>query len=137
MKAPIAPTTGLEPQVFTGTVSAASRQGPALSDAQVTVDLTTSATPGEICFSLKLHGNVSNGCAGPELIRTGLTFGSYLDHGVLDVIGIVPDDVSTVVVGGTQVAVKNNVWHYSGKDTDSGLTLRVASADGKAVATTG
>lgn len=44
-------------------------------------------------------------------------------------IGIIPDDIATVRIDGTEIRVEHNVWHYAGERGDD-LGFDVISADG-------
>ncbi len=53
--------------------------------------------------------------------------------GPVDGIGLLPDDVATVRIDGTEIRVEHNVWHYAG-ERGQDLRFDVLSADGSVVA---
>jgi hypothetical protein len=124
--------------VFSGGVSAAA-EGPgkvALSDERLSVVLHA-GSPGDVCFTFKLPDETHEGCASVEDIRTGLVYVATQSHGgPVDMIGLVPDDVGTVHVGGRELPVQNNVWHYVARAGDD-LAFEVESLDGSVRATLG
>lgn len=70
-------------------------------------------TPG-VCFSIVLEGATARGCVGNQLLATGLAYGAFRDGDrPIELIGIVPDEVTTIEVGGVTVVPTNNVWHHT------------------------
>ena len=71
------------------------------------------------------------------LLKTGLGYGAFQTRdGPIEIVGIVPDDVASVEIGGTVISVKHNVWHYTGQPGDD-LSFTVRSADGTRSASVG
>lgn len=131
-----------QPEVFTVDVSAAT--GPESSidfrDDAVAVTLNPSDTvdgvdsPGA-CFLVDLPGGTVQGCVGHGLLATGLAYGAFQDgDGPIEIVGIVPDEVTAVEIGGTTLTPTNNVWHYTATP-GSTFKVTVRSADGRTAAT--
>ena len=95
---------------------------------------TTVDQPG-VCFEIELSGATATGCVGRGLLATGLAYGAFQDgDGPIELVGIVPDEVTAIEIDGEVITPTNNVWHYTA--TSSGpLTITVRSADGRAAAT--
>jgi hypothetical protein len=92
-------------------------------DDTVAVTITTAAvgdlvdapedTPG-VCFVIDLSGAIAHGCAGHDLLASGLAYGAFQDgDGPIEIVGIVPDEVTTVQIGDTTLTPTNNVWHHT------------------------
>lgn len=102
----------------------------AAADSKDGVDL-----PG-VCFRIDLPGAVADGCVGRGLLATGLAYGAFQDgDGPIEIIGIVPDDVTEVRINETALTPTNNVWHYTATQ-GAPLHITARSPDGR-VATTG
>ncbi len=99
------------------------------NDAASTVDL-----PG-VCFQIDLPGATAGGCAGRYLLATGLAYGAFQDgDGPIDIVGIVPDEVTAIEINGTTVNPINNIWHYTADPGDP-LRITARSADGRTATT--
>lgn len=128
---------GQDPQVFSGGVSAATSEEPALADGRARVVLTLGANSDEICLETSLPSGTSEGCVVLSDIQTGTVYQASQDEGgVVDIVGLVPDDAATVAIAGTTIQINNNVWHYVGRVGDD-HSFRVHSADGTITATRG
>ena len=129
---PLVPSVvGTPDKVFSSAVSAAIAEGTgniALQDDRLTATLT--GLGEQVCFEFGLPDETHNGCVAADELRTGLVFVASQSHdGPVDVIGLVPDDVAKVSIGGTTIVVQNNVWHYVGTAGDD-LSFEVSSASG-------
>lgn len=123
-------TKGDAPQVFSDRVAGAGSAPGGLSDPTVSVSLSTGAAPGETCFQIAFHDYSSVGCLDARLLSTGLAYGAFRDgDGLVEIVGIVPDDVATIEIAGTTIKVTDNVWHYTAHAGDD-LTFKVVSDDG-------
>jgi hypothetical protein len=125
------PTPSDLPQIFSDKISAVSLLGSdQYSDDTVSVTLSEDLDPQVACFRIELDDVVSEGCLGSILLATGLAYGAFeRGDGPIDVVGIVPDDVVSVEIGGQFIAVRSNVWHYTGQPGED-LTFTVRSSDG-------
>ena len=122
-------TPGDTPQVFSEQISAVGPNPPGYTDPTISVTLSAGAIPIETCFHIDFHDYTSTGCLDTNLLRTGLAFGAFRDaDGPIEIVGIVPDDVATIQIAGTEITPSNNVWHYTGHTGDD-LTFTVLSAD--------
>jgi len=132
-------STGSEPQVFDGEVSAvaATAGNSALREGAVRVSFQTGATPSDICFEIVIGDEEMAGCALLADVRTGIVYVASQSHGgSVEIVGIVPDDASVVMIDHTSIIVENNLWHYSGTAGDY-LGFTVLSSDGSKRATLG
>ena len=133
-------------ELFDATVSAASAQDPSRTyrDGSVTVTLDTASDgavvdatvdqPG-VCFEIEIPGAIVKGCVGHDLLATGLAYGAFQDgDGPIEIVGIVPDEVTAVEVDGQIITPRNNVWHYTAT-SGAPITITVRSADGRAATT--
>ncbi len=72
----------------------------------VTVD------PPGVCYVIKLDSGTASGCVGRSLLATGLAYGAFRNaDGPIEIVGIVPDEVTEIEIGGATVVPVNNVWH--------------------------
>lgn len=135
-----------QPELFDATVSAASTSDPSPTyrDGSLTVTLdpvsdrnivdATVEQPG-VCFEIQIPGATAKGCVGHSLLATGLAYGAFQDgDGPIEIVGIVPDEVTAVEVDGQIIAPTNNVWHYTATP-GAPLTITVRAADGRASTT--
>lgn len=128
-------TRGDEKPVFTGGVAAARLHGLAFADEQVSLSFTKYDS-ANICFVIEIPDNANfSGCDEIATITTGLAYVELGDghSGVVDIIGIVPDDVTEISVAGQVVKPSNNVWHLRMDSSDPKLEI-VVSGDGDASA---
>lgn len=91
-------------------------------------------TPGA-CFTIDLREATADGCVGHSLLATGLAYGAFQDgDGPIQIIGIVPDEITSVEIDGTTLTPTNNVWHHT---TTSNVApqIIVRSADGRTATT--
>lgn len=129
---PLVPVAnGPDPQIFSGDVAASqTAAGPAFQDERVTVYLEPGPSVGDTCFRLLVGDETHTGCVSIGDIRTGLTYIATQSHGgPVDIIGLVPDDAATVRIAGSEVTVRNNVWHYVGNAGED-HSFDVVSSDG-------
>ena len=139
-------TAADQAELFDATVSAASAQDPSriYSDRSVTVTFDPASDgaivdgtvdqPG-VCFEIKVPGATVKGCVGHDLLATGLAYGAFQDgDGPIEIVGIVPDEVTAVEVDGQIITPTNNVWHFTAT-SDAPITITVRSADGRAATT--
>ena len=139
-------TAADQAELFDATVSAASTQDPSrtYSDSSVTVTVDTASDgavvdatvdqPG-VCFEIKVPGATAKGCVGHDLLATGLAYGAFQDgDGPIEIVGIVPDEVTSVEVDGQIITPTNNVWHYTAT-SGAPINITVRSADGRAATT--
>lgn len=133
--APIAPIQGEAAQIFSGSVTAitGSNVVTALQEDGVSITLRREPT-GEVCWSASFEEATYGGCDEMSVIRTGLAFGQFYNHGRgVDIIGVVPDDVDYVLINGERVGLSNNVWHYFAGENPPPITLSIGNADGRVV----
>jgi hypothetical protein len=109
-------------------------------DNEIAVTITSAESddsvdaPG-VCFRADLAGATVDGCVGRGLLATGLAYGAFQDgDGPIEIIGIVPDEITEVDINGTTLTPTNNVWHYTTTQS-APLQITVRSTDGR-VATT-
>ena len=134
---PVTPPDAL--QIFGDQLSAAvpSSQAATFSDGSIQVLLSTGKSPGETCFILRSSYWSSNGCLDTTLLSTGLAYAAFVDgDGPIEIVGIVPDEVTTVEFAGKTITVKSNVWNYSAQPGDD-LSFTVFSADRSLTASVG
>ena len=109
-------------------------------DDNAAVTITTSTivdgvdTPG-VCFVIAVSGATAHGCAGHDLIATGLAYGAFQDgDGLIEIVGIVPDEVATITIGDTTLTPINNVWRHTMR-AGNALTITAEFTDGHTNAT--
>ena len=128
-----------QPEPFTVSISGTSLPdgGIAFDDGTVSVALTdvTDANeeidPPGVCFTIGLSGASADGCVGRSLLATGLAYAAFQDgNGPIEIVGIVPDEVTSIQIEGTTLTPTNNVWHYT---TTGSVNPRIAvqTADGR------
>ena len=132
-----------QPEPFTVSISGTSLPdgGIAFDDGTVSVALTdvTDANeeidPPGVCFTIGLSGASADGCVGRSLLATGLAYAAFQDgNGPIEIVGIVPDEVTSIQIEGTTLTPTNNVWHYT---TTGSVNPRIAvqTADGRTATT--
>ena len=106
------------------------------SDNEIAVTITSAESddsvdmPG-VCFRVDLPGAAVDGCVGRGLLATGLAYGAFQDgDGPIEIIGIVPDEITEVEINGTTLTPTNNVWHYTTTQS-APLQITVRSTDGR------
>jgi hypothetical protein len=139
------PTAWDQQELFDPIVSAASTHdgSPTYRDgsATVTLDAATGGSvaatvdqPG-VCFEIEISGATASGCVGGGLLATGLAYGAFQDGaGPIELVGIVPDEVTVIEVDGEIITPTNNVWHYTATAGDP-LTITVRAEDGRTATT--
>lgn len=96
---------------FQGALSAT---GSTVTTAGISVSLTGSNEEWERCYVIELPEATARGCLDEWVFLDGLAYGAFrAGDGPIEIVGIVPDDVATVEIGGTTIQVENNVWHYT------------------------
>ena len=141
-----AATAAQQPEEFTPNVGAAADADSSVdfSDDAVSVTLTSAESddaaadtvdlPG-VCLHADLPGATVDGCAGRYLLATGLAYGAFQDgDGPIEIIGVVPDEVTAIDINGTTLNPSNNVWHYTATP-GAPLIITVRSADGRTAST--
>ncbi len=132
-----------QPEGVNAAVNAAAKPGSSVAyqDDTVTVTLRESQTsdgvdmPG-VCFVINVPGATADGCVGRSLLATGLAYGAFKDgDGPIELVGIVPDEVSSIEIDGTVLTPTNNIWHHSITDS-SAPRITVRSTSGNAATTT-
>lgn len=123
-----------QPEVFEVEMSSSS----AFSDGAVAVQLQPipptngGFVPPGVCFVIELDSATASGCVGRTLLATGVAYGAFRDgDGPIEIVGIVPDEVTEIEIDGTIVVPVGNVWRHT---TDSGSTspkIVARSADGR------
>ena len=105
------------PQIFSDQISAVSLvESDQYSDDSVSVTLSKDGDPQVTRFRISLADASSERCLDRFLLTTGFAYGAFeRGAGPIEVVGIVPDDATTVQIAGKSVAVHNNVWHYTGQ----------------------
>ena len=110
-----------QPEEFDVAVTAAANAPNTVDfeDNEIAVTITSAEsedsvdTPG-VCFRADLAGAAVDGCVGRGLLATGLAYGAFQDgDGPIEIIGIVPDEITEVEINGTTLTPTNNVWHYT------------------------
>lgn len=89
-----------------------------------------------ICLNIEFQGGASEGtCTDAETLTTGLGYAAFgQEGGSFFVVGLVPDEVDTVTVGGQPASLDGNVWTFTitaGKTVD----LRVGNSSANKWAT--
>jgi hypothetical protein len=132
-----------QPEMFNADVTAVEGPGVDFTDASVAVELTAAIAdpsggvdmPG-VCITIELPGATAEGCVGRSLLATGLAYGAFQDgDGSIEIVGIVPDEVTTIEIAGTTLTPTNNIWHYTATEATP-TTITVRSADGSVASTT-
>lgn len=107
----------------------------------ITVTLASATTQPNVdqpgaCFEIDIPSGVARGCVGRSLLATGLAYGAFQEgDGPVELIGIVPDSVTTIEIDGVTVTPIDNVWHYTLAAAEP-ATITVRAADGRAASTT-
>ena len=130
----ITPAIDDPPEVFGDTVSAATETAGSaeVHEDQGAVVQVHRGVDSDVCLSIVTTDGEISSCSSPANVRTGLAMIEIGGHdGAELVVGIVPDEVSEVLVNGEPVAVKNNSWIYKPKSSDSALSIEVRSEDGR------
>lgn len=117
-----APTTGREEAVFEYRISES------VGDSVIrpsSIDATGA------CVSVELEGGSTEGCFDAQTIAAGIAYGAFgHSDGTFVVIGIVPDAVDTVEVGGKEVTLTGNVWSTRlNSDAPASLTVGDSTTD--------
>lgn len=100
-----------------------------------TVSVTLSTKSDQVCVAIVLPGAEANGCVGKILLSTGLAYGAFQDgDGPIELVGIVPDDITSVEVDGQVVTPTSNVWHHTAS-SGKPLTITVRSSNGTTAST--
>jgi len=131
-----------QPEVFSGSVSSTATfdNGTVhvtLRDAGSTGDpIPEAATvdqPG-VCFTIDIGPDTqAEGCVGHGLLATGLAYGAFKNgDGPIELIGIVPDDITEVDIDGTVITPTNNIWHHT-SIASTPPTITVSSPNGESV----
>lgn len=131
------PTGWEEPATFGTAVSAASNPADQIDyqDERITVTITRGDDNTPVKTTIRLPGAVVEATAGLQILQSGLAYAAYQDRsGSIDVIGVVPDNVTEVEIAGTVLPVTNNVWHFT-STTGQSLDFAVRTADGKTAST--
>ena len=116
--------------IFGSKVATVSSADGAYSDSTVSVQLSAGETNLITCFDISFATFSSSGCLDTNLLSTGLAYAAFQDDdGPIEIVGIVPDDVSTVDIAGAVIPVSNNVWHFTAP-AGAVLSFTVRSADG-------
>lgn len=138
------PTTWEQPEVFDANIRAATGATSSIDyvDDNVTVTLRPAvpATDGVddpgVCFVIELPGANVDGCIGANLLAIGLAYGAFQDgDGPLTIIGIVPDNVTSIQIDGTTITPENNTWHHTATTRSSPPRITVQSPDGRTAST--
>ncbi len=133
-------TSSDQARPFSVEIAAAAEQRSTVTygDNGVEVTLTREADgvdPQGVCYLINMPGATADGCAGHDLLATGLAYGAFKDgDGPIEIVGIVPDEVTAVEIDGTTVTPSNNVWRYTAT-TETALKITVRSADGRTAST--
>jgi hypothetical protein len=133
---PLPPATPVDvPFTFGATVSALANPTTAVDyeDSRVVVrviDSGHSDTDLPIAVQIELPGAEVEATLGQQILQSGFAYAAYQDRsGTIDIIGVVPDDVTSIKIAAQTVPVSNNVWHYTA-DADEPLDFVVRSDDG-------
>lgn len=72
---------------------------------------------------------------GRGVLATGLAYGAFQDgDGPIELVGIVPDEVTATEIDGQIIMPRNNVSHHTATSS-APLTITVRSADGRTAST--
>lgn len=125
------PTRTNQPKPFAAQVTSAT--GATVNFGTVSVNLSTKS--GQVCAAINLPGATANGCVSETLLSTGLAYGAFQDgDGPIELVGIVPNDITSVQVGDTVLTPTSNVWHYTATPGKP-ITITVQSASGTTAST--
>lgn len=123
-----------QPEVFEVDVSSSS----AFSDGAVAVQLQPLpptngvVDPTGVCFDIELDNATASGCVGRSLLATGLAYGAFQDgDGPIEIVGIVPDEVTEIEIDGTIVVPVGNIWHHTIESGSISPRIVARSADGR------
>ena len=123
-------TNGHEPDVFSDKVSGLGLRPITVEDRGLVAAFRVADATGSICAEITIGDLRSSPCFDPELVRTGLAFGAFRGpDGVTHVLGVVPDEVTTIRIAGIDVIPLDNFWHYIARDGDD-LSFVVESSTG-------
>jgi hypothetical protein len=132
-----------QPEVFDVAIGAAANASAPVVNGRVSVSLQPvprsaedGVDPPGVCFIIELDGATADGCVGRSLLATGLAYGAFRDgEGPIELLGIVPDEVTMIDINGTIVRPVGNVWHHT-LDADAPAPRITAwSADGRSAST--
>lgn len=132
-----------QPEVFHVEVSAPLGARTSFSNGVVSVRREPAPEPvneqvahPDVCIEIELESGTASGCASPRLLATGLAYGAFRDgDGPIEIIGIVPDEVTEIDINGTTVTPISNVWHFTLDEGGATPRITVRSADGREAST--
>lgn len=117
----IEPTSGLEPAKFDYRVSSALGSG---TDVAHLIDVTDEQT----CIHIELGEGYAEDCYLAETIAAGTAWGAFgQPDGSAIMVGVVPDAVNRVSLGGNDVQLNGNVWSTTVSSSDP-IDLRVENS---------
>ena len=88
--------------------------------------------PPGVCFVIELDGATASGCVGRTLLATGVAYGAFRDgDGPIELVGIVPDEVTEIEIDGTVVVPVGNIWHHTLDSGSLSPKIVARSADGR------
>jgi hypothetical protein len=133
-----------ESEVFAGVVSSATNATVRFADSTGSISLTPAPESADlgvdqpgVCFVIELETATANGCVGRGLLATGLAYGAFRDgNGAIELVGIVPDEVTTIDIGGTLITPVGNIWHTTLDSGEATPRITARSADGRESSTT-
>lgn len=127
-------TSGREPLLFSDRISTA--DGTTIQSGAGQIVLRSSPD-GQRCFDVALPAQEGSSCFYTSDLRSGLGYAAFQGpDGEVHIVGLVPDDVATVVIDGHTVNPESNIWTYDApRGTD--LAFTVSSLDGSLVASLG
>ncbi|MCK9519337.1 MAG: hypothetical protein M0R74_10005 [Dehalococcoidia bacterium] len=137
---PLLPVTdGREPLLFSDNVAASDSGGSTVTIGDTVINVLPRADDGSVHFSATLAGGaIIDGYGDRDVIKTGLAYIAWQDHGgPIHILGIVSDDVAEVVVGSHSIEITNNFWYFVADGDDDVSLVVVRGVDPSNVARLG
>jgi len=92
----------------------------------------TSVDESGVCMTVKLDDATNEGCVDADAISTGIGYTAFgRESGGFTVMGIVPDTVDSVSLGGVDVEIVGNVWSTELDADDANAQLSLVVQDTK------
>jgi hypothetical protein len=122
---------GNEASLFEAKLSSLASSSKGVDFGSSSMALLPGSSDGDLCYRIEANEAVAEGCFFDEVIATGLSYVEFMNHGKVDIFGVVPDGVGTVLIDGAVVPLEGNIWHLSRISDDRVLSLEVVSRDGR------
>ncbi|MEM8618959.1 MAG: hypothetical protein AAGF73_04490 [Actinomycetota bacterium] len=126
-------TDEIPDEVLSTNVSLADQGGGAVwfPDASVVVEARAGSSDDVCVTPTMLAETFELRCYPSDLISRGLAYASVSERTDTMTVGVVPDEVERVVLGGVDAPVEDNVWALAGPSPGMGADMVFIAADGQ------